>query len=119
MRSTAGHGLRNPNAHSLSIKCRVLYHIITFSIIPQGGHIEELSYLEAFLVDSLLMGRKVNLGYIMLNHMISCCESTTRVLPYGRFLTKIFRKFGLDLLTKTESDKVFMFDTYIESTMGR
>ena len=58
----AGHGLRKPNAHSLSIKCRVLYHIITFSIIPRGGHREELSYLEAFLVDSLLMGLRVNLG---------------------------------------------------------
>ena len=79
---SVGHGLRKPNAHSLSIKCCVLHHIITFSIIPRGGHRQELSYLEAFLVDSLLMGRRVNLGYIMLNHMITCCESMTRVLSY-------------------------------------
>ena len=106
-----GHGLRKPNAHSLSIKCCVLVHIITFSFIPRGGHREKLSYLEAFLVDSLLMGRRVNLGYIMINHMIVCCKSTTQVLPYGRFLMKVFREFGLDLSTKTESDKVFVFDT--------
>ena len=62
------------------------------------------------------MGRKVNFGYIMLNHMISCCESMTWVLPYGCFLTKVFREFGLDLSTETESDKVFVFDTYTEST---
>ena len=43
-----GHGLRKPNDHSLSIKCIVLHHIITFSIIPREGHKEELSYLEAF-----------------------------------------------------------------------
>ena len=44
------YGLRNPNAHSLYIKCRVLHHTITFSIIPRGGHREELSYLEHFLL---------------------------------------------------------------------
>ena len=114
----AGHGLRKPNVHSLSIKCHVLHHIITFSIIPQGGHKEELSNLEAFFVDSLLMGRGVNLGYIMLNHMITCWESMTQVLPYGRFLTKVFKEFGLDLSIETESDRVSVFDTYTESTMG-
>ena len=114
-----GHGLRKPNAHSLSIKCSILHHIITFSIIQPGGHKEELSYLEVFLVDSLLMSRRVNLGYIMLNHMIASCESTDRVLPYGHFLTKVFREFSLDLSTKTISDKVSVFDTYTESTMGR
>ena len=65
------------------------------------------------------MGRRVNLGYIMLNHLIACCESTTRVLLYGRFLTKVFREFSLDLSTETKSDKVYVFNTYIESTMGR
>ena len=65
------------------------------------------------------MGRRVNLGYIMLNHMIACCESMTQVLLYGCFLTKVFREFGLDLSTEIESDKVSMFETYIESTMGR
>ena len=97
----ASHGVRKPNVHSLSIKCSVFHHIITFSIIPRGGHKEELSYLEAFLVDSLLMGRRVNLGYIMLNHMISYCKSTTWVFPYGRFLMKVFREFGLDLSTES------------------
>ena len=50
----------------------------------------------------------------MLNHMIACCERTTRVLPCGRFLTKVFREFGLDLSIETKSDKVFVFDSYTE-----
>ena len=60
------------------------------------------------------MGPRVNLGYIMLNHMIAYCESTTQVPPNGLFLTKVFREFGLDLSTKIENDKVSVFDTYIE-----
>ena len=63
-------------------------------------------YLEAFFVDSLLMGCRVNLSYIMLNHMIAYCENMTRVLPYGHFLTKVFKEFGLDLSTEIESDNV-------------
>ena len=78
-----------------------------------------MSYLEAVFVDSLLTGRRVNLGYIMLNHMISYCESTTQVLPYGCFLMKVFKEFGLYLSTETKSDKVSVFDIYTESTMGK
>ena len=115
----AGHGLRKPNAHILSIKFRVLHHVIAYPIVPQGGHKDELYYLKAFLVDSLLMGHKVNIFYIMLIHMIACYESTTQVLPYGRFLMKVFMEFGLDLSSQTKTRKVFVFDTYIESTMGR
>ena len=55
----------------------------------------------------------------MLNHMIACCKSTTRVLPYGLFFTKVFKEFGLDLSTETKNDKVSVFDTYTESTTGR
>ena len=60
-----------------------------------------------------------NLGYIMLNHMFAYLKSTTLVLPYGCFLTKVFREFGLDLSTETESDKIYVFDAYTKSTMGR
>ena len=112
----AGHGFRKPNAHILSIKFRVLHHVIAYPIVPQGGHKDELYYFEAFFVDSLLMGHKINIGYIMLIHMIACCESTTRVLLYGLFLMKVFKEFGLDLSSETETHKVIVFDTYIEST---
>ena len=65
------------------------------------------------------MSLRVNLSYIMLNHMIARCQSMTRVLPYGRYLTKVFKEFGLELSKETESDKVYVFDTYTKSTMGR
>ena len=55
----------------------------------------------------------------MLHHLITCYESTTWVLLNGHFLTKVFREISLDLSIETESDKVYVFNTYIESTMGR
>ena len=41
-----------PNAHSLTPTSRVLHHIVTYSLVPRGGHRDEVSYLEAFLVYS-------------------------------------------------------------------
>ena len=34
-------------------------------------------------------------------------------------IQKVFRKFGLDLSLKTNIEKVYMYDTYKELTMGR
>ena len=43
----------------------------------------------------------------------------TWVLPYGRFLTKVFKEFGLYLKAEAEIEKSSPFDTYTESSMGR
>ena len=54
----------------------------------------EVSYLEAFLVYSIIVGQRLNSGYIIMNHTATCCESKTRILPYGRIITKVFKAFG-------------------------
>ncbi|KAL6320024.1 hypothetical protein AAG906_003121 [Vitis piasezkii] len=66
-------------------------------------HRDEVSYLEAFLIDSILTGRWIHVGYLMTMHMISCCESKTRVLPYGRFLTRVFKDARVDLSERQTS----------------
>ncbi|KAL6335914.1 hypothetical protein AAG906_003539 [Vitis piasezkii] len=90
-------GMGKPSAHSLTVSSRVLHHMICFILLPRGGHRDEFSYLEAFLIYSILMGRQIHVGYLMIMHMISCCESTTQVLPYIRFLTRVFKDVGVDL----------------------
>ncbi|RVW49492.1 hypothetical protein CK203_092795 [Vitis vinifera] len=88
-------------------------------LLPRGGHRDEVSYYEAFLVDSLLTGRRIHVGYVMMRHMMSCCESTTRVLPYGRFLTRVFKDAGVDLSRETEFEAPSIYDTYDEHSLGR
>ena len=48
-------------------------------------------------MDSIMTGRRIHLGYLMMMHMISCCESSTHVFPYGRFLTRVFKDVRVDL----------------------
>ena len=113
------HGMGKPSAHSLTVPSRVLHHMICSILLPRGGHRDEVSYYEAFLVDSLLTGRRIHVGYVMMRHMMSCCESTTRVLPYGRFLTRVFKDAGIDLSRETEFEAPSIYDTYDEHSLGR
>ena len=59
------------------------------------------------------------MGYSMMMHMISCCESTTRILPYDHFLTKVFKDVDVDLNKEMEFEAPSTFDTYDDQSMGR
>ena len=107
------------SAHNLTVSSRVLHHMIYSILLPRGGHRDKVSYLEAFIVDSILMGRQIHVGYLMMMHMISCCESTTRVFPYRRFLTRVFKDAGVDLSRETNFEAPTSYDTYDEQSLGR
>ncbi|RVW63064.1 hypothetical protein CK203_063240 [Vitis vinifera] len=53
-------GIGKPLAHSLTMTSRVLHHMICSILLPRGGHRDEVSYLEAFIVDSILTGRRIH-----------------------------------------------------------
>ena len=116
---TDAQGMGKPSAHSLTVTSQVLHHMICSILLPRGGHRDEVSYLEAFIVDSILMGRLIHVGYLMMMHMISYCESTTRVLPYDRFLTQVFKDVGVDLSRETDFEAPTSYDTYAEQSLGR
>ena len=52
-------------------------------------------------------------------HIISCCESTTRLLPYGRFLARVFKDVGVDLSRETDFEAPNIYDTYDEQSLGQ
>ena len=98
-----GHG--KPNAYSLIPSSRVLHHIVTYSLVPRGGHRNKVLYLEAFLVYSIIVGRRLNIGYIIMNHMVACCERKTRILPHGCIMTKVFKAFVIEFTLDDEVDE--------------
>ncbi|RVW59588.1 Retrovirus-related Pol polyprotein from transposon RE1 [Vitis vinifera] len=53
-------GMGKPLAHSLTVSSRVLHHIICSILLPQEGHRDEVSYLEAFFIDSIMTGRQIH-----------------------------------------------------------
>ena len=111
--------MSKPSAHNLTIINRVLHHMICSIFLPWDGHRDEVSYYEAFLIDSILTRRRIHLGYLMMMHMISCCESTTRVLPCSRFLTRVFKDVGVDLSRKMDFEASNAYYTYDDQSIGR
>ena len=70
---------------------------VQHNILPRGGHKSEPSYMDLWLVDSILCGRKVNLGFLIIQHMANGLSSVNSVILYGMLLTTIFCHFDLDL----------------------
>ena len=58
------------------------------------------------------------MGYLMMMQMISCHESTTQVLPYNRFLTRVIKDAGVDLSRETDFEAPSIYDTYDEQSLG-
>ena len=52
-------------------------------------------------------------------HMIACCERTTQVLPYGHFLSQVFKDVGINLSRETDFEASSTYDTYDDQSMGR
>ena len=108
-----------PSAHSVTVISKVLHCMICSIFLPWGGHRDEVSYYEAFLINSVLTVRQIHLGYLMMMHMISCYEIMTRVLLYGRFLTRVFKDVDVDLTRETDFEAPSAYDTYDDQSMGQ
>ena len=59
------------------------------------------------------------MGYLIMMHMISYVESTTRVLPYDRFLTQVFKDVRVNLSRETDFEAPITYDTYDAQSLVR
>ncbi|KAL2471379.1 Uncharacterized protein Adt_39515 [Abeliophyllum distichum] len=58
------------------------------------GHVDEVNHFDVFLLDSILVGQKLDFPYIMLHHMNTVHHGhRPTALPYGMILTEIFQHF--------------------------
>ena len=52
-----------------------------------------------------------------MNHIAACCESKTRILPYGRIMTKVFKAFGIEFILDDEVNELSPYDAYNDMSM--
>ncbi|KAL2506004.1 Uncharacterized protein Adt_21625 [Abeliophyllum distichum] len=82
------------STNQLTLTCRVLHNIIAHIVVPRKGHLDEVNHYDVFLLDSILIGQKLDFSYIMLQHMNLVLSGTRpKVLSYGIILTKVFQHF--------------------------
>ncbi|KAL2532184.1 Uncharacterized protein Adt_05535 [Abeliophyllum distichum] len=86
------------STNQLTLTCRVLHNIIALIIVPRKGHHDKVNHYDVFLLDSILLGRKLNFPYIMLQPMNFVLRGTRpKALPYSMILTKVFEHFGVSV----------------------
>ena len=111
--------MSNTSAAGLTMESQIIHNIIGHDILPRARHKDEVTYLEAFIIDSTLMGRQLYLGNIIIHHMITCCKKKKQVLPYGRIITKVFEAKGINLSREPDIDKPSLYDTISKVALSR
>lgn len=84
-------------SQALPLQVRVLHNILQHIISHRKGHSDEVTRLDVVLLDSILVGRKLNVGYIILQHMRSMPGITTRSLPFGSIISRILTHFRVPI----------------------
>ncbi|CAL1406699.1 unnamed protein product [Linum trigynum] len=87
-------GRSRSTSNHLTVQARVLRNMLSYNILPKGGHRETITYFDMELLTNLLLDEKVNLTYLIFNHMLTAAESSNRNLPYGMILTLLFEHFS-------------------------
>ncbi|KAL2465855.1 Uncharacterized protein Adt_41706 [Abeliophyllum distichum] len=86
------------STNQFTLTCRDLHNIIAHIIVPRKGHNDEVIHYDVFLLDSILLGQKLDFPYIMLQYMNSVLSGTRpKALPYDMILTKVFEHFGVSV----------------------
>ncbi|KAH9716551.1 hypothetical protein KPL71_021497 [Citrus sinensis] len=82
----------------LCLQTRILLRIIQSIVLPRSGHLDEVSHMDVAMIDCILRGRPINLGYSIIRTMLSILALITRSLSYGHFITRILKFFEVPIL---------------------
>ena len=78
---------------------------------------DDVSFLEAFLVGSILKKRNINICCSILQFMKAHCGSKTYAPPYGMFNKKILKAFHMNMRNGLVVVYMTLYDTYYKITL--
>nr|XP_004506394.1 uncharacterized protein LOC101493015 [Cicer arietinum] len=92
---------------------KVFNNMCQHTLIPHYGSHEYVSDNDALLIHHLLNCKRLNLPYVILQHMICAATKDYRknIVPYGMVMTKVFKYFGVSLASETSMIKISKFST--------
>ncbi|KAH9704286.1 hypothetical protein KPL70_011393 [Citrus sinensis] len=84
-------------SQALPLQTRILHYVLHHVITPRAGHADEVSRLDVAILDCILEERVLNIGYIILHHMLSTPNLAKRSLPYASIITRILEYFRVPI----------------------
>lgn len=80
-------------SQALCLQVRMLYNVLQHVISPKKGHGDKVTRLDVALLDSIIEEMTVNVGYVILHHMLATLEVGNKTLPFGGIITRILKHF--------------------------
>ena len=93
-------------AKDLNLTAKLIHHIIRYIILPRSGNRDEISAFDHFLIDSIMLKRRLSLGFIIGNFMMVAKEKKRAALPYGAVITRLLRAHHVPLQNEAQITKV-------------
>ncbi|PON55373.1 hypothetical protein PanWU01x14_188670 [Parasponia andersonii] len=91
-----------PRVTNLILEARILFQFVSQNMIPRAGHRDAPTFSDICFVDSILVGRELNLPFFILHEMINAIENRRSSLPYGFLLTRVFQHFNIPTIDEVE-----------------
>lgn len=101
-------------AQVLLLHVRVLHSILHHFISPTTGHFNEFTHLDVCLLDSIITSRLLDVGYIIIQHMLRAPDSKSCSLPYGS-ITQIPKHFNVPITDPPLDDTMELEEEIITS----
>ncbi|GAV75289.1 hypothetical protein CFOL_v3_18768, partial [Cephalotus follicularis] len=103
---------------NLSLHYRFLHRAVCTHILPKAGGFDEVTHMEAYTMYHLITGKKINVPFLIINHMHAIHDRENARLSYTNIITKILQSFEIDL-TGEINHPLQSVDKLGKGTLGR
>ncbi|GAV79746.1 hypothetical protein CFOL_v3_23209 [Cephalotus follicularis] len=103
---------------NLLLDYRFLHHAVCTHILPKAGGFDEVTHMEAYTMYHMITGRRINVLFLLINHMHSIHDRENAILGYSNIITKILQYFNIDLTGEVHHD-LHSADKLGKGTLGR
>ncbi|GAU21888.1 hypothetical protein TSUD_33850 [Trifolium subterraneum] len=86
---------KDPPSSKLRHEFKMIHNMCLHSIFPRKGSKDKVTHNDMMIMYHMSQQIKLNLPYVLIQHMINTIENENKkvTLPYGMFLTRVFREF--------------------------
>ena len=103
-------------ANDLPLETRLVHHFVFTIFIPKIGKYEHVIHRKLVFLWAYLMESRIDLPMFFLDQMYRAIMNKVS-LPYGMFLTKVFKHFNIDLNNEIKRVPKAISDEYNEKTL--
>ncbi|GAV61106.1 hypothetical protein CFOL_v3_04634 [Cephalotus follicularis] len=103
---------------NLSLHYRFLHRAVCTHILPKAGGFDEVTHMEAYTMYHLIIGKRINVPFLIINHMHAIHDRENVRLGYSNIITKILHFFAIDL-TGEINHPLQSVDKLGKGTLGR